>query len=188
MKTQAWGWLAAAALAAGLNSSYHDGGFEWAHRIADQVGHNTGAALALATGHADRFLAEAQMISERQTPSRPLAAALAEVRHSMASSESNFDRYEAMSDEFTARQNAQLARIEASRDRMEAQLTCLRTANLTPVMVRVPTLRIPAVRVPGTFCPRVRVSVPRLNLPPMPRITVPPVPMVRVDYSSPGPI
>src|SRR5215831_1299560 len=62
MKTQAWGWLAAAVLAAGLNSSYHNGGLQWAHEIADRVQHNTGAVLALATGRADEFLAEARML------------------------------------------------------------------------------------------------------------------------------
>ena len=46
MKTQAWGWLAAAVLAAGLNSSYHDGGLQWAHEIVGSVQHNTGAVLA----------------------------------------------------------------------------------------------------------------------------------------------
>src|SRR5215469_1149640 len=63
MKTQAWGWLGAAVLAAGLNSSYHDGGLQWAHEIADRVQHNTSAVLALATGRADQFLAEARMLN-----------------------------------------------------------------------------------------------------------------------------
>lgn len=72
MKTQAWGWLVAAVLAAGLNASYHDGGLEWAHRIAEGVEHSSNAVLALATGHADRFLAEAQMLGARD--SEPPAA------------------------------------------------------------------------------------------------------------------
>src|ERR1700758_1868952 len=62
MKTQAWGWLGAAVLAAGLNSSYHNGGLEWVHEIVDRVQYNTGAVLALVTGRADQFLAEARML------------------------------------------------------------------------------------------------------------------------------
>ena len=65
MKTQAWGWLTAAVLAAGLNASYHDGGMQWAHRIADRVEHNSNAVLALATGHADEFVTEARVLSPR---------------------------------------------------------------------------------------------------------------------------
>ena len=79
MKTQAWGWLAAAVVAAGLNASYHDGGLRWAHEITDQVKHNSTAVMALATGRADQFLAEANFASARkQTPSCPFTAALAE--------------------------------------------------------------------------------------------------------------
>lgn len=63
MKTQAWGWLAAAALAAGLNASYHDGGMQWLHHAVDQVEHSSAAVLALADGHADQFLAEARLVS-----------------------------------------------------------------------------------------------------------------------------
>src|SRR5437588_8030080 len=63
MKAQAWGWLAAAVMAAGLNASYHDGGLRWAHRIANQVEHNTSAVMALATGHADQFMTEARYVA-----------------------------------------------------------------------------------------------------------------------------
>jgi hypothetical protein len=63
MKTQAWGWLAAGVLAAGLNASYHDGGLQWLHQAVDQVEHGSAAVLALAGGHADLFLAEARLVS-----------------------------------------------------------------------------------------------------------------------------
>lgn len=62
---QAWGWLAVGVLAAGLNAAYHDGDFAWAHRIADRAQHVSGAVVALASGHADRFLAEAETLSAR---------------------------------------------------------------------------------------------------------------------------
>ena len=65
MKTQAWGWLIAGVLAAGLNASYHDGGLQWAHEVAERVGHGSSAVLALASGNAERFLSEAQLVAAR---------------------------------------------------------------------------------------------------------------------------
>ena len=175
MKIQAWGWLAAAVLAAGLNSSYHEGGMQWAHEIVDRVGHNTGAVLALATGRADQFLTEARMLNVgREEPQCPLAAAMAEVQSSFDQPNAGIDRLAAMS----AREQARLARIEANRARMEAQIQArlarvrLPGANFSPVVVRVPKID----------CPRVRVNIPR-----MPRINVP-APVVNVDYSGPGPV
>ena len=175
MKTQAWGWLAAAVVAAGLNSSYHEGGMQWAHEIVDRVGHNTGAVLALATGRADQFLAEARMLNvNRQEPQCPLAAAMAEVQSSLDQPNAAIDRLEAVS----AREQARLARIEANRTRMEARIQArlarvqFADVNFNPVVVRVPKID----------CPRVRVNIPR-----MPRINVP-APAVHVDYSGPGPV
>lgn len=169
MKTQAWGWLAIAVLAAGLNSSYHNGGLEWAHRVANDVQHNTIAVLALARGNADRFLAEAQLVSAQNSHSCPLGAALAVVRRSIAPIHSEQERFDAM----TAREEAALARLEANRARMEAQMARLNMANFNPVVVRVPRV----------VCPRVRVSVPR-----MPMVKVPPMPAVHVEYSGTGPV
>jgi hypothetical protein len=174
MKTQAWGWLAAAVLAAGLNSSYHEGGMQWAHQIVDRVGHNTGAVLALATGRADQFLSEARMLNVQRHAQCPLAAAVAQVQSSVDKSRSEFDGFQAMSD----REQAQLARLEANRARIEAQVQAklarvrLVEANFNPVVVQVPRIN----------CPRVRV-----NIPSMPRINVP-SPVVHVEYSGPGPV
>ncbi len=169
MKTQAWGWLAPAVLAAGLNSSYHDGGLEWAHQVAERVGHNTNAVLALATGRADRFMAEAQIISAHQPTSCPLGAALAEVRRSIAPAHAEIDRFEAMS----AREEAQLARFGANRVRMESQLARVRMANFNPVVVRMPRV----------VCPRVHVSVPR-----MPAMKMPVAPVVHLESEGAGPV
>jgi hypothetical protein len=169
MKTQAWGWLATAVLAAGLNSSYHNGGLEWAHRAADRVQHNTNAVLALATGNADRFLAEAQLASARTSTSCPVSAALAAVRRSIAPIQSEQERFDAM----TAREEAALARMEANRARMEAQIARLNMANFNPVVVRAPRV----------VCPRVRVSIPR-----MPVMKMPSAHVVHVEYSGAGPV
>src|SRR5690348_14555414 len=98
MKTQAWGWLAAAVLAAGLNSSYHEGGMQWAHEIVDRVAHNTGAVLALATGRADQFMTEARLLNvERHKSQCPLAAAMAQVQSSFDQPNAEIDRIEALS-------------------------------------------------------------------------------------------
>lgn len=67
MKTQAWGWLTAALLAAGLNASYHDGGLRWLHRAVDQMEHSSAAVVALAAGHTDQFLAEARLVSNQSS-------------------------------------------------------------------------------------------------------------------------
>ena len=178
MKTQAWGWLATAVLAAGLNSSYHNGGLQWAHEIADRVQHNSNAVFALATGRADQFVAEAQILGARQSPSCPWNAVLAEVRQSIAPSHSEFDRFEAMSAGFSARQQVQLARLEANRARMEAQFARLNMANFHPVVVGVPKIT----------CRRVHVSVPRVKIAPMRSLSIPSAPVVQVDYSGPGPV
>ena len=155
---------------------------QWAHEIVDRVGHNTGAVLALATGRADQFMAEARMLNVgREDTQCPLASAMAEVQSSFEQPNSEIDRIEAMS----AREQARLARLEANRVRMEAQIQArlsrvhfadnnftFATDNFSPVVVQVPKIA----------CPRVRVNIPR-----MPRIKVP-APTVHVEYSGPGPV
>jgi hypothetical protein len=119
MKTQAMGWLMAGVLAAGLNASYHDGGLQWAHELADRVEHGSAAVVALASGNAERFLSEAQLVSAKnETASCRLSAALARAHARLARGENRFSRF----NDFPARQDAQLAWLDANRDRMEAQI------------------------------------------------------------------
>ena len=169
MKTQAWGWLATAVLAAGFNSSYHSGGLEWAHRVADGVQHNTSVVLALATANAERFVAEAEWASAQNSHSCPFSAAVAAVRRSIAPVHSEPEGFEAMA----ARQEAALARLEANRVRMEARMERLNMANFNPVVVRVPRV----------VCPRLRMSVPRI-----PVVRMPATPMVHGEYPGAGPV
>ena len=173
MKTQSWGWLATAVLAAGLNSSYHNGGLQWVHDAADQVQHNTTAVLALATGRADRFLAEAQLASAKSSPSCPVRAALAAVRRSIAPVHTEQERFEAL----TAREEGALARLEANRARMEVRFAQLNMANFNPVMVRAPKV----------VCPRVHVSIPRMPAMKIPVVRIP-TPAVHVECSGAGPV
>ena len=198
MKTQAWGWLTVAVLAAGLNSSYHSGGMQWAHEIAAQVQHNTAAVLDLATGRADQFLAEARMLKPDRAVDRtlhvershcPFAAAMEQAENSFDHSQVEFDRFQALSD----REQAKLARLEANRARIEAQLqtrlarirladnnfTFTDDTDFTPVVVQVPQIHCPRVRVATPHIPRVRVNIPRIHVP---------APVVEVDNSGPGPI
>ena len=203
MKTQAWGWLVAAVLAAGLNSSYHDGGLRWAHEIVNGVQHNTSAVLALATGRADQFLAEARMLQPDRSQNRaleaegpavdvevrhcPLAAALARAQNSFDQSQAEFDGIQALS----AREQARLARLEANRARIEAQVEAKLARNkfrfdnnfsvadtdLSPVVVQVPRIHCPRVHVSMPHIPHVRVQIPRID-----------VPVVQIDNSNEGPI
>ncbi len=174
MKTQAWVWLATAVLAAGLNSSYHNGGLQWVHEVADRVQHNSSVVLALATGRADRFLAEAQLATLHNSPSCPLSSAVAAIRHSIAPVRTEQERFEVMA----ARQERALARMEANRARMEVQLARLNVANFNPVVVRMPKV----------VCPRVNVRIPRMRQMKMPVVEIPSTPVVHVDYSGAGPV
>lgn len=173
MKTQAWGWLTVAVVAAGLNASYHDGGLQWAHRAFDRVGHNTSAVLVLATGNAQQFLAEARVIAAHARQSQcPLETVVAAVERATAPAHSDVYQFEAMS----ARQEATLARLEANRARIEAQVARIRipAVAFNPVVVRVPNVSV---------CPRVRVNVPR-----MPRIRVQSPRVVSVETFNLGPV
>ena len=174
MKTsQAWGWLLAAVVAAGLNASYYDGGLQWAHRVADRVVQHSEMVLARATGQADQFLSEMQLVTARQqTASCQLSTALARVQTEVARKQAHFDRFEAMS----AREEAQLARMEANRARIEAQVARIRipAVALNPIVFSAPKV---------SACPRVRVNLPRL-----PRIQVPAVPVIHIETASAGPV
>jgi len=185
MKAQALGWLAAAVVAAGLNATYHQGGMEWAHRIADRVGYNTEAVIALATGHADRFLAEAQVVkADDEVASCRFSAALARVQSGIARSQARFERLnDRFDDAMTAREaeqqarsEAQAARMEARRARLEARMARIRipAVDISPVVVRVPKADV---------CPRIRVNVPR-----MPAIRVPEMPTIHIDVPGLGPV
>jgi hypothetical protein len=165
---QAWGWLAAGVLAAGLNASYHDGGLQRVHQIADRFEHNTATVVALASGRADQFLAEAQLLTARdQRASCPLTRV-----------KSMIERSPAVLEVMSAREEGQLARFEATRARLETRIaarTHFRIAAFAPITVN-------AVSVP-VVCPRIRVNIPR---PPM--IKMPVMPEIHIESSSAGPV
>ena len=167
MKTQAMGWLTAAVVAAGLNASYHQGGMQWAHRIADQVGYKTGVVLALATGHADRLLADAQLAqAQNEVSSCRMRTALARVESQIERSQARFDHFDEV---MVTREEIRAARMEAQRARIEAQMAKIRipAVAMNPVLVRTPKIDV---------CPRIHVIVPR-----MPAIKVPATPAIHID-------
>jgi hypothetical protein len=184
--TQAWGWLAAAVLAAGLNAAYHYGGLAWAHRIVYQARHVSGAVVALASGHADQFLSEAETLTARNDEMTAFSqSARATANQEMARAEAAYARAE-------ARQQAHCARMQAEHARMEARIAS------HGVFVRVPDVRVetfrtiqipegPAIRLPrielsqvkAAHCSRIRVRVPA-----MPDISVPAAPAVNVSFAS----
>jgi hypothetical protein len=175
---QAWGWLVAGVLAAGLNANYYDGGFQWAHRLTDRVEQNADAVLALASGQADQFLTEARMLSARNhSGSCPLSATLARVQTRIGRAQAGFDRLEAMSDT----QEAQVEKFEANRDRMKARIM------VNPVHVRVAMAAFAPVvlrSIPSpAVCPRARVNIPQVHM-----MKLPPMPVVHIDTASAGPV
>lgn len=180
--TGAWGWLAIGVLAAGLNASYHSGGLQWAHQIADRTEHNSAAVLALASENADHFLAEARTLTTRsEAASCPFSNRVSRVQSGIAYSAAGFDRFEAMS----ARQQAQLERVEASRGRMEARIEARIAAQTAHLRIRSATFFPVALQsMPApVVCPRVRVNVPRI-----PMIKMPTLPVIHVDSASAGPV
>jgi hypothetical protein len=173
--TQAWGWLSAGVLAAGMNASYHNGGLQWAHQAADRLEGNSQAVLALASGQAAQVLSEARFVTRRnETASCPLATTMARVQSKLDRSQATFDRVEAMSSRQQARWEANQARMEA---RIAAQTAHIRmmTADFAPAAFRA----IPA----PVVCPRIRVNVPRL-----PRIEIPAVPDIHIEMAGSGPV
>jgi hypothetical protein len=168
--THAWGWLTVGVLAAGMNASYHNGGLHWAHEIADHVQHNSAAVLALASGNATRFLSEAQALTAKNEKSScRLASTLARVQSRISGVEQPGYRFEMMS----AREESQLARLEANRERIEAQVQA--QVAFAPVALKA----IPA----PVVCPRVHVNIPR-----MPLMKMPVAPEIHIDIPSAGPV
>ncbi len=172
--TQGWGWLTAGVLALGLNGFYHDGGAAWAHRMVDQVAEQSEAMVDLASGRVDGFMGRASLVAAREeTTSCRLASAVARFQTKIARTQNGMARFEAMS----ARQEAALARMEENRARIEAQVAGMRLAPVAFSSVKLPVLA----------CPRVRVSLPRVNVPKVPMVRIP-APIVNVEMKGAGPV
>jgi hypothetical protein len=187
--TQAWGWLAAGVLAAGLNAAYHNGGFAWAHRIADQAQHVSGAVVALASGHAEQFLAEAETLTARNDGEMTAFSdeAVAKADQQMARLEAVYARAEAVQ----AREQAHCARIRAERARIEQRIAARqRFVRVPSVQFETAAMQIPdapVFRTPRIASSQIRTahcSHLRISLPALPKVGVPATPAVNVSFST----
>jgi len=193
MKTQAWGWLTAGVLAAGLNAGYHDGGLRWAHEAVNRLQHGSAAVVALATGRTDQFLTEARLVSARsETAGCRLSTAIARVQtriaHAetrIARSEARVDRFETMADMDLDMDMAQLDQLDANRERIQALVNAREQRQLAHA--RIPGAAFNPVVFKSVHvssdCPRVRVNIPRI-----PMMKMPAVPEVHVETASAGPV
>ncbi len=212
--TQAWVWLTAAVMAAGLNASYHDGGLRWAHQAIWQAEHCSRAVLALATGRADQFLSEARMESAAawgegaSCPSQATAAQLQakatdaesgfawvqeQVQAQVGDGEAGFAQIEATS----ARRQAVFARMQAIEARFDARAEArvaaraarCRVWEIAPAaFVQIMTPTYPQVRIPRM--PEIRIpaiQVPRIQIPSI-RIPAIQVPAIQIDAAGAGPV
>jgi len=194
MKTQAWAWLTAGVVALGLNGFYHDGGAEWAHRIAERISDRSDFVVARVSERADQFVAEVRMAAGRnETASCPLSTAVAELQSRMAQTrfaETKIARLDVMTD----RQQAQMDRLQAAQARADAQVETRVDAQVArmrfaPVMIDRAVFDSAKIRV---ICPRVRVNVPAaripvVNIPRLPAIRIQ-VPVISAAESDTGPI
>jgi lysozyme family protein len=172
--TQAWAWLTAGVLALGLNGFYHDGGAGWAHRIVNQLAEKSEAVADLASEQVDGFMGTTNLVAVRdETTSCRLAAAMARFQTKFAQAHTTMAHFE----DISARREVALARFEASRARIEARVA----------RVRMAPVAFDSVTSPVVICPRVRVSVPRIEIPKLPVIHIP-APVVRVDLPGNGPV
>jgi hypothetical protein len=172
---QGWYWLTAGVMALGLNGVYHEGGAEWAHRMVNR----SAAVVALASGHAERFLAPAP----EQTVLCRVATEMARFQTRMARTQTGFAHFGAM----TAQQDAALARLEANRAQfeagraqIEAQVARLDFASASFAPELAAAFGPKRIKLPVN-CPRLRVNIPRTFV----RV---PAPTVRVETLSAGPI
>ncbi len=191
----------AAVVAAGLNSSYHNGDLQCLHRAAEQAKHRTLGVLALATGRADQFLIQAQIVAAHERADSSLAEAISPVEIESAVSEASEGSVEALS-ACPEQQRARIeARIKVQRDRMQSAQARMEAAqtrlaakaehlqmvqiNLNRTLKGLPASFNPVMKsfnpmVKMVACPRVRVSVPQ--------IAMPQLPAVRFDAGAAGPV
>jgi len=212
MKTQAWGWLAAGVMAAGLNATYHQGGLAWVHCVTGKISHSSSAVLALATGNAQRFVAEAQLIAHQQQAGSALPAMLVRVESQVENrvenqvetklADANLAEARATEPKITraqadfarlatvaARHEEQLARVEANRALMEARVE-------SQVEDRIARAHIPAASFDFSMaptarlsrCSQIRIDVPHIDLPRVRSMRVPMGPVVQVELPGAGPL
>jgi hypothetical protein len=200
MKTQAWAWLTAGVVALGLNGFYHDGGAEWAHRVADRISDQSAVVAERVSGRAQQFLDSARMVTARsETGSCRLSEALAWAQNEMARTQNRFAHFQAQFQAMSDRQGTQVVELEANQAQLEAQVeqrveaqlarVSFVSARMDPAQVRVvcPRVRVnvPVVRIPRVSIPE--ISIPRVSIPQLPVVRIP-APVISESESDTGPI
>ena len=185
--TQAWGWLAAGVLAAGLNAAYHDGGLEWARRDADRIVERSRVVVVLASGRADRLLAEVRRLTaEDEEASNRANAVLARVQDNV--DEQVMANVEAKVQQNIVHCQAQTARMEEMSARRQARLDLMRARMNERLALRTVRLNLAVAAFDRAHaCTRVRVKVPR---PPMFKIpaVLPLTPETHIETPNAGPV
>jgi hypothetical protein len=196
--TQAWTWLAAGVVALGLNGYYHDGGLAMAHQVVDRISQGSSQVMARASEQADVLTSRVRMVADRnETASCRVGEVMARMQAQVdragtqmvalenEQSADGFARFDAM----TARERAELDRLEAARARMEAQASRMpyATVKFIPSSFKSGTFTSPQISV----CSRVRVNVSRIDIPQV-HVSVPvvvvPTPVIHVTTFEAGPI
>ena len=171
----------AAVVAAGLNASYHDGDLQWVHRIAEQAKHRTLAVLALASGRADQFLTQAEILAAREKAQQDssFAVAIEPLQIESTVSDASVRRAEGQ----VACKELQRARVEIQRARTQARID----ANAARFQVMQVQLDRTFNAMPAAFnpmktpaCPRIRVVLPQI-----PGVRVP---AVHINTASTDPV
>ena len=176
--TRGWGWLAAGVLALGLNGFYQDGGAAWAHRVADEVADRSGALVDVASGTVDQLTAKVELAAARgETTSCKLATAISTFSRAGMKLARRRDWHTFRRDDGSACRKRAWRGVEADRARIEAQVA---RVGLAP-------MAFDAARIPVVVCPRVRVGIPRVNVPKLPMVRIP-APVMDVHVVSAEPI
>ena len=213
-RSRAWGWLAAGVLALGLNGFYQDGGFAWAHRVADRIVERSQAVIALAKGQADEFLAQARILTVRsEDVSSPAYSALARA-HENLDEQILMERVQQQVDEQVlenVESNVQAniekriagcqvraARMQAEADRRQARLDAAQArmnARLAAQTVRINLARAAfnsANFAPGSrICVRLRGRVPATPILHIRELRIPVAPAppeIHIEAPGAGPV
>jgi len=164
-------------MAAGLNASYHNGDLQCVHRVAEKAKHTTLGVLALATGRADQFLMQAEILAAHEQADSRLA--MAPLQNESAIIEASAARLEVLN----ARKDLQRARIEAQQARIQGRLAA-QTARFQIAQAKLNRVFNP---LPADFNPMKTVSCPRVRIN-IPQLSGAQIPAIHVDAPGIGPI
>jgi hypothetical protein len=176
---KAWYWLAAGVLALGINGAYQDGGFRWAHQLAER----SSAMFERVSEQGCRLVSMAEIILGREP------ATLARAQEHLAQLQERMSTRE--TDRAQRRLEMAQAKIERAQEKVERAHLCSEFSRIQVHVPRVVIPPMPAIHVPAMdmqdFSPRVNVGpihVPSVHIP---AIRVPATPQVDVNVDVEDP-